>query len=55
VDEVASGFRSTFHNPEELLMILMRETPKGERQPAGATVGSVTAAEIQTNSRSSAP
>ena len=37
VDEVATGDRSTFHNPEELLLILLGNAPDGARQDAGAT------------------
>jgi hypothetical protein len=37
VDEVATGDRSTFHNPEELLLILLGNAPDGASQDAGAT------------------
>jgi hypothetical protein len=37
VDEVATGDRSTFHNSEELLLILLGNAPDRASQDAGAT------------------
>jgi chitodextrinase len=37
VDEIASGARTTFHNHEELLMILTGKTPDGVTHHAGST------------------
>jgi hypothetical protein len=43
VDEVASGSRSTFHNHEELLMILTGSRPEGTREHAGPSISPVVA------------
>jgi hypothetical protein len=43
VDEIASGARTTFHNHEELLMILTGSRPEGARQHAGPSMSPVVA------------
>jgi hypothetical protein len=37
VDEIATGDRSTFHNPEELLLILLGNAPDRASQDAGGS------------------